>query len=87
MERNQFTFYRSFQNSIKSLRTNKEKLQAYELICDYALTGKAPDPDAVLPAVATIFAIARPILDTAMKRSKASRESAQFAGTQFRSLP
>jgi hypothetical protein len=38
MERKQFTFYRSFWESIEKLPTNKEKLQAYQLICDYALS-------------------------------------------------
>ena len=87
MERNQFTFYNSFYRSIENLRSNKEKLQAYQMICNYALTGKEPDPDAIKPGVATIFAVVRPILDTAMKRSKASRESTPLVSTHIRSLP
>ena len=42
-ERNQFTFYKSFFTTIEELKTNKEKLQAYRLICAYALYGNEPD--------------------------------------------
>ena len=87
MERNQFTFYSSFHKSIENLRSNKEKLQAYQLICNYALSGKEPDVDAIKPGVATIFAIARPILDTAMRRSKASRMGEQPVIAPGHSLP
>ena len=37
MPRKQFTFYRSFWETIQNLPTNKEKLQAFEMLCDYAL--------------------------------------------------
>ena len=69
MERKQFTFYRSFYESIEKLPTNKEKLQAYQLICGYALSPKMPDLDSVKPTAATVFRIAKPILDTAHNRA------------------
>ena len=70
MERKQFTFYRSFFEGVEKLRTKKEKAQAYEIICNYALNGVAPDLDGVSPYVATIFDFAKPVLDTALKRSE-----------------
>ena len=69
MERKQFTFYKSFYESIEKLPTNTEKLQAYQLICDYALTQKEPDLESKKPGAATVFRISRPILDTAHKRA------------------
>ena len=74
MERKQFTFYRSFWETIENLKTNKEKLQAYQLICGYALEKKEPDLDAVKPGAATVFRIARPILDTAHTRAEQAKK-------------
>ena len=60
--------------SIEKLPTNKEKLQAYQLICDYALTQKEPDLEAVKQGAATVFRISRPILDTAHKRASLAKK-------------
>ena len=72
MTRKQFTFYRSFYESIENLKTNKEKLQAYQILCRYALDKTEPDLNAVKPCAATVFHIARPILDTAHHRAQAA---------------
>ena len=82
MARNQFTFYRSFWESIEKLQTNKEKLQAYQLLCSYALEKNEPALDAVKPCAATVFRIAKPVLDTAYKRAEKileTRERKQIA--------
>ena len=73
MERKQFT-YKSFYESIEKLPTNKEKLQAYQLICDYALTQKEPDLESKKPGAATVFRISRPIMDTAHKRASLAKK-------------
>ena len=73
MERNQFTFYRSFWESIEKLPTNKEKLQAYQLICRFAITGDEPELNGIKPTAATVFRIARPILETAHKRANLAK--------------
>ena len=69
MERKQFTFYRSFHEAIKRLRTKKDKADAYNIICEYALNGVAPDLTKVPAHIVTAFEFARPVLDTAAKRS------------------
>ena len=74
MERKQFTFYRSFWESIEKLPTNKEKLQAYQLICSFALNGGEPDLNEKKPTAATVFRIARPILETAHKRANLAKD-------------
>lgn len=73
MERKQFTFYRSFYETIEHLKTNKEKLQAYQALCDYAFRGIEPDLYAIKSGAATVFRIGKPILDTALKRAKAGQ--------------
>ena len=73
MERNQFTFYRSFWESIEKLPTNKEKLQAYQLICHFAITGEEPELNGIKLTAATVFRIAKPILETAYKRSSLAK--------------
>ena len=74
IERKQFTFYRSFHQTIESLRTNKQKLQAYQLICGYALGGQEPALETVSEAAATVFRMAKPILDTARVRAMAGQK-------------
>ncbi len=69
MRRKQFTFYESFYQSIDSLPTKKEKLQAYITICDYALNGQLPNPEVTKPSVLAVFSVCQPILDTARKRA------------------
>ncbi len=82
MARNQFTFYRSFWESIEKLETNKEKLQAYQLLCCYALDRQEQDLNGIKPCAATVFRIANPVLDTAYKRAEKileTRERKQIA--------
>ena len=70
MKRKQFTFYRSFWEVIEKLPTNKEKLQAFEMLCDYALNENEPDLETKKPSAAVVFGIARPILDKAHERAQ-----------------
>lgn len=70
MERKQFTFYRSYFEAIEKMKTKKEKAEAYRILCDYALNGNTPDLQAVNPVTATVFEFARPVMDTAQRRSQ-----------------
>ena len=70
MQRKQFTFYRSFWETIQSLPTNKEKLQAFEMICDYALNENEPDLKSKKPSAAVVFSITKPILEKAHQRAE-----------------
>ena len=67
--RSQFTFYKSFWESIEKLPTNKEKLQAYQIVCSYALEKSEVATDGLKPSVCALFAAIRPVLDTAHSRS------------------
>lgn len=75
MKRKQFTFYQSFYESIEKLPTNKEKLQAYQLICGYGLNQEVPDLDSKKLTAATVFQIAQPVLDAAHKRAEAAMKA------------
>ena len=70
MPRNQFTFYRSFFDSIEKLPTKSAKLQAFRAICQYALDEESPQANELNASAAAVFSIAQPILDTARKRSR-----------------
>lgn len=73
MQRNQFTFYRSFWEAIENLPTNKEKLQAFQMLCDYALNQKLPELETKKPSAATVFQMAKPILERAHDRANKMR--------------
>ena len=79
MERKQFTFYQSFYESIQHLKTNKEKLQAYDLLCRYALYGETPDETEIKDGVLAIFSMSRPILNRSRQRSFATLQKASLA--------
>ena len=56
--------------NIESLQTNKEKLQAYQLLCDYALNHTEPDLSDKKPCAAAVFRAVRPVLDAAHRRAE-----------------
>lgn len=70
MERNQFTFYQSYWETIKHLPTKKEKLQAFELITDYALNRHVEDLEQKKPSAVAAFLIIKPQLDRAHERAE-----------------
>ena len=69
MQRKQFTFYRSFYESIQNLKTNKEKLLAYDMICKYALDGELPEEIANKSSLLAIFSVCKPILNRSRQRA------------------
>lgn len=73
MQRNQFTFYSSFWEAIEKLPTNKEKLQAFQMLCDYALNQTEPELNGKSSSAATVFRMARPILERAHRRAETMR--------------
>ena len=72
MQRKQFTFYRSFWETAKNLPTKKEKLEFFEMLCDYALDENEPDLSTKKPSAATVFCAVKPTLERAHRRAKAS---------------
>ncbi len=70
MVRKQFTFYRSFWEAIENLPTNKEKLQVYQILCDYALNRTEPDLRGKKPSVTMVFQLVKPVLERAHDRAQ-----------------
>ena len=64
MKRDQFTFYRSYYEAIKTLPA-KELKTALIAICAYALDEEAPSLSGIANSV---FALVRPTLDTRKRR-------------------
>lgn len=82
MERKQFTFYRSFYEAIQKMRTKRERADAYDIICNYALNGVEPDLEKVSVHIAAAFEFIRPVLNTAARRS--ARLQRRLAETEVR---
>ncbi len=68
--RKQFTFYKSFWDAIKKIPAKKDRLEAFEILCEYAIYETMPDMSTIKPSAAMVFELAYPILDKAHERSK-----------------
>lgn len=69
--RKQFTFYASYYNAVRSLSESK-RLAAYDAIADYAFCRR--EPKELKGEVAMVFALVKPTLDAAHRRSRKYRE-------------
>ena len=67
MERQQFTFYRSFWEAVKLLLSCEDRLAVISAICSYALD----EEDIALDGVpAAVFALVRPTLDSSRNKAQ-----------------
>lgn len=64
--RDSFIFYSSFYEAIVDL-PDEERLKCYDMICEYALTGKIPEVSGIAKS---IFALIKPNVDASIKRRK-----------------
>lgn len=69
--RKQFTFYASFWEAVKRIKDPVAKAEAYDVICEYALTGTEPDIDSLSDAAAIAFTMAKPNLDSSRQKAEA----------------
>ncbi len=69
MQREQFTFYRSYWQAMQTL-PKRDRLAAYEAISDYALNGTEPE---LTGSAATAFILIRPTLDSGRKRAASGK--------------
>ena len=70
MERNQFTFYRSFWEGARRL-SQKDRLAVLEAIIEYGLNGRERE---LTGRQEGIFVLIRPVLDTGRKRAKVGKQ-------------
>lgn len=73
MERGQFTFFRSYWEALQTL-PKKERLAAYEAICDYALNGTEQE---MTGSAATAFILIKPTLDSGRKRAASGKQGGE----------
>lgn len=66
MERDSFIFYKSWSDTIRTLKTNAERVAAYEAIITYALSGE--EPEIKRESVRLIFSMAKAQIDANTKR-------------------
>lgn len=73
MEREQFTFYRSFLNGISRIKNKTSRCEAYDAIVLYALDGMEPDLDKLSDMASLAFVMAKPNIDASRKKAEAGR--------------
>lgn len=76
MERDQFTFYRSYYEAIRSL-SSRDFLASIEVICKYSLCGIYDVEKLSKKALAAIESI-RPIMDKEIRMSVEGRRSTEY---------
>jgi len=69
MEREKFTFFRSYLESAKALDTKEEQADFLLAVCEYGLNGVLPEQKKGF--VAAVFAAVKPNLDTSLAKAKA----------------
>lgn len=68
--RKQFTFYSSFFETAKRIKSKAARADLYDTICRYALEGIEPDLDKLPESVAVAFINAKPNLDASRKKAE-----------------
>ena len=71
--RSQFTFYRSFFESVFKIKNKSARAEAYDAICKYALFNDAPDVDKMSDAAAIAFMLIKPNLDASRRKAKSGK--------------
>lgn len=72
--RNQFTFYASFYESAKRIRSKAARADLYDAICRYALTGEESNLDKLPEIAAVAFVNVKPNLEASRKKAKAGEK-------------
>lgn len=71
--RKQFTMYESVYKSLQRIRNKKDRADAYDAICAYALYNTEPDLSSASDAVAIAFELVRPVLDSARRKAESGK--------------
>lgn len=74
MDRSQFTFYGSFWETAKRIKSKAARADLYDTICRYALEGVEPDLDKLPESVAVAFINAKPNLDASRKKAESGKQ-------------
>ena len=69
MEREQFTFYKSFYLAMRRITDKAVRADIYDCLCQYAIFQQVPDLDSMAPEATLMFEMAKPVLDAAREKS------------------
>lgn len=72
--RKQFTMYESIYKSLQRIRNKKDRADAYDAICAYALYNQEPNLETASDSVAIAFELTRPVLDSARKKAESGKQ-------------
>lgn len=70
---NGFTFFHSFYEAAQGLK-EKERLQFYEAIINYSITGEEPE---LCDVAKSMFLLAKPVLDKSREKSKSGKKGGE----------
>ena len=73
MEREQFTFYKSFAEALRIIRKPADRCAAYDALVNYALYGTLPDLDRLPDSAVLFFNMAKPNLDSSRRKAESGR--------------
>ena len=73
-ERGLFTFYKSFFEAAKRIKSKTARCDYYDSLCEYALNGIEPDLDKLSDAAAVGFIGAKPNLDASRRKSENGKQ-------------
>lgn len=66
--------YESIYKSLQRIRNKKDRADAYDAICAYALYNQEPNLETASDAVAIAFELIRPVLDSARKKAESGKQ-------------
>lgn len=66
--------YESIYKALQKIRNKKDRADAYDAICAYALYNKEPDLETTSDAVSIAFELTRPVLDSARKKAASGKK-------------
>lgn len=81
MEREQFTFYQSFEKAIARIKKKADRCDAYDAIVKYALYGEVPDLDKIAESAAIAFELSKPVLDASRRKAESGKAGANAKQT------
>lgn len=66
--------YESIYKSLQRIRNKKDRADAYDAICAYALYNQEPNLETASDSVAIAFELIRPVLDSARKKAESGKQ-------------
>ena len=82
MEREQFTFYQSFERAISRIKKKADRCDAYDAIVRYALYEELPDLERIAESAAIAFELSKPNLDASRRKAKSGKIGGEVKPTQ-----